>query len=340
MSLILMAVTVLVGGWGMAAGPSPITVTELVSVLLSGRDSTTQNAEIVWTWRLPRTVTALAAGAALGVSGAIFQSVTRNPLGSPDIIGFNTGAYTGALIATIVAPPTAASVLSIFGVPVNPGFYVIAFGALIGGLTTAALVLGLSRVKGLTSGYRLIVVGIAVSAVLHSLNMWIIMKSHIKYAISMTVWGFGSLNGVSWPEAKVVVAGCVSGLIVLPVVRRTLTILEMNDSSARGLGVNPDAQRIFLVVVGVLLTAAVTSMVGPIIFVALAAPQIARRLTASPGPAPFSAALTGAVVLGFSDCLAQVLPTELPAGVITISIGGVYLLWLLTVGSVDARMRR
>ncbi|MDF2826175.1 MAG: Ferric enterobactin transporter, permease protein FepG, partial [Mycobacterium sp.] len=131
---------------------------------------------VVLEWRMPRMLMALLIGAALGVSGAIFQAMTRNPLGSPDIIGINFGAYTGAL--TVIAT-------------VGVGYFAVAAGALVGALATAVLVYALSYRNGL-AGYRLIVVGIGVSAVLNSVNQWIVIKLDFHTAVTASVWQQGT----------------------------------------------------------------------------------------------------------------------------------------------------
>src|SRR5690606_11345065 len=135
---------------------------------------------VVVEWRLPRTALALILGAVLGMGGAIFQSLTRNPLGTPDIIGFDAGAYTGALIVIIL---------------LGGGYYAIAGGALLGGLGTALLVYVLAYSRGV-QGFRLIIVGIGVSAMLTSLNTWMLLRAKLEVAIAAAIWGAGTLNGL------------------------------------------------------------------------------------------------------------------------------------------------
>ncbi|OZC95549.1 iron ABC transporter permease [Rhodococcus sp. 06-235-1A] len=270
---------------------------------------------IVMEWRFPRVVLAFLFGAALGVSGAIFQSLTRNPLGSPDIIGFATGAYTGALVV----------ILTLGG-----GYYQTGAGALVGGLATAAAVYLLAYKRGV-QGFRLIIVGIGVSAMLASINTWLVVKADLADAIAAAVWGTGSLNGLGW--AQVWPALVVSAVIApcLAVLSRRLPMLEMGDDAARALGVRAEPTRLMLVFLGVALIALVTAAAGPISFVALAAPQLARRLTGTSGVAMVPAACMGALLLVVGDVVAQRVfaPTQLPVGVVTVSVGGAYFVWLL-----------
>ncbi|HEV7964887.1 MAG TPA: iron chelate uptake ABC transporter family permease subunit, partial [Actinoplanes sp.] len=157
---------------------------------LAGEGSSAYRLVVV-EWRLPRVLLALLLGVALGLSGAIFQALTRNPLGSPDVIGFNTGAYTGVLVVTVY---------------VGNGYYLTSAGALIGGLFTAAAVYLLALKDGV-QGFRLIIVGIAVSAVLGSANQWFIIKVDLQAALAAAIWGQGSLNGLGWAQVGPVAIG-------------------------------------------------------------------------------------------------------------------------------------
>jgi iron complex transport system permease protein len=270
---------------------------------------------VVLEWRMPRMLMALLIGAALGISGAIFQALTRNALGSPDIIGINFGAYTGALI--VIAG-------------IGGGYYAVAGGALIGGMITAVLVYALSYRGGL-AGYRLIVVGIGVSAVLNSVNQWIIIKLDLHTAITASVWQQGSLSGLGWSQVLPMTVCLVVMAAILVAMGPQLPVLQMGDDAAGALGVQPDRARLAYLVVGVGLVALACAAAGPITFVALVAPQIARRLTASPGVSLVPSAVMGAVLLLVGDVIAQQAfsGTELPVGTVTVSLGGVYLIYLL-----------
>lgn len=271
---------------------------------------------VVVEWRLPRTALALLLGAALGMAGAIFQSLTRNPLGSPDIIGFDAGAYTGALVVIIL-----------FG----GGYFAIAGGALIGGLATAAAVYLLAY-KGGVQGFRLIIVGIGVSAMMTSFNTWMMLRAKLEVAMAAAVWGTGSLNGLGLDRLGY--AGLVL-LVLIPIallLSRPMAQLELGDDAARALGVDAERTRLALIIVGVGLSATVTATAGPIGFVALAAPQLARRLTGAAGVSMLPAAAMGGLLLCAADFLAQraFAPTQLPVGIVTVSLGGIYFVWLLT----------
>jgi iron complex transport system permease protein len=180
-------------------------------------------------------------------------------------------------------------------------------------------------------GFRLIIVGIGVSAMLSAFNTWLILKAEVEDAMRVAIWGAGSLNGMSWEQVTptlVVMAVMIAAALVLA---ERMHLLEMGDESATALGIRVEPTRLALMFVGILGVALVSALAGPISFVALAAPQIARRLTRTAGVAIGPAALTGAVLLLISDYVAQrIHPTSpLPVGVITVSVGGVYLVGLL-----------
>nr|WP_253647954.1 iron chelate uptake ABC transporter family permease subunit [Williamsia deligens] len=288
----------------------PATVVSVLTGQNTGFDSV-----VVLEWRMPRILLALVIGAVLGISGAIFQALTRNPLGSPDIIGFGIGAYTGALIA-----------LAAFG----GGYYLMAGGAIVGGLVAAVAVYALAYRSGV-AGFRLIVVGIAVSAVLNSINQWIVIKIDLKQAITASVWSQGTLSGVEWAQLVPVAVCSAVAIAAVCALGRQLGVLQMGDDAAGALGVRVERVRLAYLVVGVVLVAVATAAAGPISFVALAAPQLARRLSGAAGVGLVGSAAMGAVLLLVSDLVAQTVfaPTQLPVGAVTVCVGGVYLVYLL-----------
>jgi iron complex transport system permease protein len=295
-------------------GTYPVAPADVLGVLFGS--NTGFDRVVVLEWRMPRALMALLVGAALGMSGAIFQALTRNPLGSPDIIGLNVGAYTGALAGIVI-----------FG----GGYYATASGALVGGLAASLVVYLLALRNGTLSGFRLIIIGIAVSAVLYSVNEWIIVKVDLHTAVTASVWQQGSLNGLSWAQA-VPMAVCLAGVVaaLVPMGLR-LQLLQLGDDAAGGLGVHPGRARIGYFLVGVALIAVSAAAAGPISFVALAAPQLGRRLTGSAGVGLAPSAAMGGFLLLASDVIAQraFAPDELPIGTVTVVFGGGYLIYLL-----------
>ncbi|MFG1927176.1 FecCD family ABC transporter permease [Cryptosporangium sp. NPDC048952] len=297
----------------LGSGEVPLSPGEVIASLV-GRGSPIADL-VVLDLRLPRVLLALLIGAALGLSGAIFQALTRNPLGSPDVIGFSTGAFTGVLVVTVV-----------FG----NGYFLVATGALVGGLATALAVYLLAYRRGV-QGFRLIIVGIAVSAVLTSINEWFIIKVDLQAAYAATIWGQGTLNGLDWKQAPAVAALVVLLAAALAACGPRLLLLEMGDDVAGALGVRVERARLTYLALGVALIAVATAAAGPIAFVALAAPQLAQRLTGSAGIALVPSAAMGALLLIVSDWVAQraFAPTQLPVGVVTVTLGGAYFVWML-----------
>ena len=309
----LVAVVVGVGGFALTQGEYRIPLDKLLAAFTgTGSESVLR---IVLEWRLPRVVIAVVGGIALGLSGAIFQSITRNPLGSPDIIGFNSGAFTGALIVTLVVGGNYAATVS---------------GALIGGLATALVVYLLAWSKGV-QGFRLIVIGIAISAVLNAFNDYLQLRADLNAAIAAASWGMGSLADLGWQDVVPMTIAVAVLVPLLALMSRRLGMLAFGDDIASALGIPVERTRLLLLVIGVALTATVTAVAGPIIFVALAAPQLARRLTKSAGITLVPSAAMGAALLLVSDVVAQriIAPAALPVGAVTVTLGGIYLIALL-----------
>ncbi|MYY08560.1 iron chelate uptake ABC transporter family permease subunit [Streptomyces sp. SID4919] len=314
-TLVLVAVLVSallgLGLLGLCYGASWSSPSEVLAALTG-----TERSVVILEWRLPRVLAGLVFGAALGVAGAIFQNLTRNPMGSPDVIGLDAGAYTGALVAITVLSGASAQ---------------LAVGSVLGGLVVAALIYVLSFDRGF-SGLRLVVIGIAVNAMVTAINSWIVLRAELEVAIAAVGWSAGSLNGVGWPDLWIPFSVIAVLLILMAARAHAMHQASLGDAIAVTTGVGLDRLRLLMVLVGVGCTATVTAVAGPIAFIALAAPQIGRRLAGAAGVPLLPAALTGAVLLQGADLLAQMLlaPVALPVGVVSTAIGGCYLIWLLT----------
>src|SRR5471030_2997719 len=283
----LLLLCTLLAIYGLGSGTLSLSPMQVIDAL---RGEGPHNLTVIVTqWRLPRVAMALILGAALAASGAIFQSLMRNPLGSPDVIGFNTGAYSGVLVAIVLF---------------NSAILGMTLGAMAGGLLTAVVVYLLAWRNGVET-FRLIIVGIAVRALLVAGNTWLVISASLESALTAGLWSAGSLNGITWAKSLPVV-----GLIILAwglalLLSRRMHLLEMGDDMARALGVPVERSRLLLMLAGVALTAAATAVAGPISFIALlllAADVATQRLF---------------------------LPYQLPVGVLTVSLGGIYLIGLL-----------
>ncbi|MCI3929714.1 FecCD family ABC transporter permease [Streptomyces sp. AN091965] len=304
----LAASVVLIG-----TGDFPIPAADVVRTLLGNGDAGQEF--IINDLRLPRVLVGLLVGASLGLGGALFQSISRNPLGSPDVLGLGQGATAGALLMIVVFSGGAAQV---------------AAGALVGGIVTGAAMYLLAWKRGV-HGYRFVLVGIGMNALAVAVNGYLLTKADFVDAARAVVWMTGSLNGRDWEQVWPLFWLCV---VLLPIVvahARPLRMLEMGDDVAYALGVPVERTRIALMGSAVLLTAAATAAAGPVSFVALTAPQLARRLTRSPGPNLLPSMCMGATLLIVADWASQRAfgADQLPVGVVTGVLGGVYLLWLL-----------
>ncbi|ALV49457.1 FecCD family ABC transporter permease [Streptomyces althioticus] len=294
-------------------GDFPMTASDVLTTLV-GQGNEGQEF-IVTELRLPRVLVGLLVGASLGIGGALFQTISRNPLGSPDILGLGQGATAGALTVIVLFSGTANQV---------------ALGALAGGLITGTAIYVLAWKRGV-HGYRLVLVGIGVSAVVTAVNGYLLTKSDIVDAARAVVWMTGSLDGRDWDQVWPLLALCA---VLVPVVlanSRALRMTEMGDDVSNALGVRVERLRLVLMLSAVLLTASATAAAGPVSFVALTAPQLARRLTRSPGPNLIASMWMGAALLVLADFVSQRAfgAEQLPVGVVTGVLGGVYLLWLL-----------
>ncbi|WP_196825770.1 FecCD family ABC transporter permease [Rothia kristinae] len=255
----------------------------------------------------------------------MFQTLSRNPLGSPDILGFTTGSATGALIVSLVLPGMRSGEAG-----AEAGGLGIGVGAVLGGFLTAAVVLLLAR-REASVGSRLILAGIAIAALLSSVNDYLLTSADLEEAESAKTWLYGSLNALRWPDLTGPGPAILLLLFALLLGRRQLRMLELGEDMAGGLGVPVRRTSRVLMMLAVGITAAAIAVAGPIGFLALAAPQLAHRWWRTAGLTVGTSALLGAGILAVADFLAARLlsPFEIPVGLVTGALGGVYLLWLL-----------
>ena len=264
--------------------------------------------------RLPRAATGVLVGFAFGLAGASFQTMLRNPLASPDILGLSNGAFTGMLVALVL---------------VSSSWQSLTVGALIGGVATSVVIWVLSY-RGGIQGFRLIVIGIGVAAMLASFNTWMLLQIELETAMFASAWGTGTLNAVTAGSLGGALLSAAPFVLVATVLGPSLRQLDLGDDVAAASGARPNLVRGIALVVGVALVAAATSVAGPIAFVSLAAPQVARFVARTPHLSLGLSAVFGAVILLASDLVAQhLLPVALPVGVVTVSVGGAYLVLMI-----------
>ncbi|GEP48454.1 iron ABC transporter permease [Microbacterium saccharophilum] len=291
-----------------AIGPA-----ELWRTLLGGGDRV--QSYVVFQVRAPRLVMALLVGAALGAAGALLQSLLRNPLASPDLLGISAGSGAAAVFGILILGLT------------GP---LLAIAAFAGGLVVAAFLLlaGSRRADG---GFRLILAGVGVAFLCVAVTNYLMVRAKVELAQAALIWLTGSLASTPWWNVAIV-AGAV--LLAVPAVvacARWLPLTQMGAATAASLGVPPSTVRIVAVLAAVLLTSVTCAFVGPIAFIALCAPAIARPLLGHGAVGIGTSAAVGAFLLTSADLVAQfALPGySLPVGVVTGAIGAVFLLWLL-----------
>lgn len=308
---VLVAVILCLSIWALMQGDREYSAFQVIDTLLGGG---TRSSRIFVPLRAARIVAALLVGAALGLSGAIFQVISGNTLGSPDIIGFTNGAATGALLQIIVF---------------NSGPVEVAAGAVVGGLATSLLVWLMTRHTGLR-GFRLVLVGIGVGSTLAALNSLLVVRASLTQAQTAASWLAGSLNDIVWERSFALMIAMALVVPALLLVTRPLGAIRFGDNVAAGLGVSVNRYRVAALFIGVLLVSLATATTGPVAFVALAAPHIAKTLTKTTGVGFTSSALMGALLVFGSDLIGRyAIPGGMQVGVVTGAIGGLYLMYLI-----------
>lgn len=304
---VLAVLALMLGDFRLSAG-------EVLSVLAGGGDGAA--VFVVRELRLPRTVLGVLVGVAFGLAGGLFQSVLRNPLASPDVIGISQGASVGA-------------VAMLLGVGVTGPL--VALSAL-GGGALVGLVLYAVAWRGGLAGYRFVLSGIGVAYMASSVLGYLLTRSRVDDAQAAIQWLAGSLGQATW-QLNAVLAVSIAALLPLVVVLAPrLTVLLLGDDTAAALGVRTEWVRFGVIALGVALAAAGTAAAGPVAFVALTAAPIARRLLGDGSLGLVPSALAGVALVTGADAVAQhLLPADLsvPVGIVTGVIGGPYLIWLL-----------
>lgn len=296
-------------------GPAGLSVGEVASIVVghlggTAADVTPIRDGIVWDLRLPRTLLAALCGAGLGLCGAIMQSLLRNPLADPFVLGISSGASTGAVLIVILG--------------VGSGVIGLSSGAFIGAMISFALVLLLAHAAGGTPD-RVILAGVAATQLFSALTSFIVITSaDPEQTRGVMFWLLGSLGGADWLDVALCAAVVAVGLVVCLTHSRALDAFAFGEDAASSLGVNVWRVRVTLLLATALMTAVIVSVAGAIGFVGLVLPHAARALV---GPShrrllPASA-LIGSIFLVWVDAVARtaIAPQELPAGVVTALVG-------------------
>jgi len=311
-SIVLAVAVFVLAAVALMFGDTFYTPSEIIRVMLG---ETVPGASFtVGELRLPRTALAILAGVAFGIAGVSFQTLLRNPLASPDIIGITEGASVAAVIGIIV--------LSLDGPVVS--------AMALGGALITALAIYLLSNKGGFAGTRLILIGIGVAAMLQSVISYLLSRAAQWDIQTAMQWMTGSLNNASWERVTPL---ALASLVILPLMfsqARSLGMLRLGDDSAAGLGVRVTGTRMLFIIGAVALLAFATAATGPIAFVAFMAGPIASRITGPGANLLLPSALIGALLVLGGDLIGQfLLPGRYPVGVITGILGAPYLIYLL-----------
>ena len=305
--------TAAIGVLTLGTGEFEIAPADVVGTLLG--QGTAAQSFIVNELRLPRLVTAILVGAALALGGAVLQSLVRNPLGSPDILGINNGAGTAALAVVVL---------------IGGSSLQLSLAAIAGGVGAALLIQLIGGRRGL-HGYRFILVGVGLTAIFNGISGWLMTKGVQMENARILLWLTGSLDGRGWDQALPLLAVLA---VLVPVLLlgfgRPLRVLEMGDDTAAALGVPVRLVRGGALLICALIVSCAAAAAGPVQFVALIAPHLAKRLTRAPGPNLVPSIAVGMLLLVAADWIAQHAGRPLPVGVVTGALGGAYLVWLLT----------
>ncbi|MEX5636669.1 FecCD family ABC transporter permease [Parafrankia sp. FMc2] len=307
------AAAAIIAAVSITIGEYPLTVAGVLRVLRGG--GTLIEQDVVLDDRLPRALTGLGVGAAFALSGAILQRLAANPLVSPDVVGINSGAATGALTVMLI--------LGGSGVELT-------VGALVGAALTVLAIVLIAYRRGLL-GFRLVLVGIGVAALLSSAISYLLTRSDVHQVQAAAGWLTGSLANRSGTHVTIIGVTLTLAAMALTVLGRDLRVQELGNDLARTLTGTRDARRIPLLLVAVGLAAMATAAAGPIGFVALVAPQITRRVLAERQIGLAPSAAVGALLVAGADLVSRLIfaPDEMPVGVLTAVLGAPVLLVLL-----------
>lgn len=312
-TVVAVLATAVVLVWSLSIGTPRITPWQVTELLAGGGDPDLR--PILWKFRLPRGLGGIYAGAALGMAGVVFQRIARNPLATPDFIGVTGGATTAAAYAILVAGWHGPRVTA---------------AALVGGFGAATFVYVLAFRRGTLSGYRLVLTGVGLTFLFGGVTAYLVSQGTLINAQRTVTFLVGSLASVGWREVDALRNTLVVVTPVAMVAGRSLRVVEMGDDLAVALGTRLELARATMLACGVALAAVAAAAVGPVAFVALLAAQIGRRLAGGRTLTLLPAAAVGALLVTVADLIArEVVPRELPVGVVTAVIGAPFLLAFL-----------
>lgn len=302
-------------------GTVDLSVSEIFRIIVLKAQEGSVESNVIWKIRLPRLIGAAVLGGALAVSGFLLQTFFRNPIAGPYVLGISSGAKMFVAFSMIV-------LMNIVRV-LPPGVIVLA--AFLGSLISMGFViLAARKVKDMA---MLLVVGVMIGYICTAITDFFINFADDRDIANLTNWSMGSFSGVGWGDIQVMLVVVVVSLFVVMMLSKPIEAYQLGEGYARSVGINIKAFRILIVFFSSLLSATVTAFAGPIAFVGIAVPQVAKILmnTSKPMIIIPTTFLTGSVFCVFCDLLARTLfaPKELSVGTVTAFFGAPFVIWLL-----------
>lgn len=323
---LLLAALIAVTLTAMVTGPqgyiSPLALFEaLTKIFGSGGEALSQEAVIIWNLRLPRLLGGLFVGASLAVSGLVIQTLLRNPLAEPFLIGISSGSAFGAVVGVTLG-------FSFSGWAGNST----ALSAFVGGITVATLVYNLSRRGKRIAIATLLLTGIAVGGILQSLTTFLLLNYELQQIRSLMGWMMGSLSFVGWPQLGILVPYATVAIVVVIFFNRELNALSLGESPAQHLGISLERTRLILLALATLLASVTVALCGIIAFIGLMVPHMMRAVIGANHKYLIPACvLGGGILLILADLTARVIRPgqEVPIGIITSILGGLFFVVLV-----------
>ncbi|MEA5466249.1 iron ABC transporter permease [Leptothoe sp. PORK10 BA2] len=304
----------------LALGSVSIPPSEVLTVLLGGTATKPAWQEIILNFRLPRALTAMAAGSALGISGLQLQALFRNPLAGPSVLGINAGASLGA--ALVVLTGGGAGVLGQLSV----------VGAASGG-AAIAMILVLLMARQVRSSLALLIFGLMLGYITNAIVIILLHFSRLEQTLAYLSWTFGSFNGVTWQQMPILLSVVCIGLVIAQLSCKPLNLLLLGEEQAMSLGLSVTVVRCYLIFSASLLAGSITAFCGPIAFLGLAVPHLGRSLFRTQDHRLLVpvVVLLGAILALAANSIAQMpgSQTVLPLNAVLALLGAPVLIWLM-----------
>jgi iron complex transport system permease protein len=314
MAIILLCVAFV---FSIGVGKYPIPIKDIIKITL-GKEVDSTVRMVFFNLRLPRTIMVLMAGMGLSISGSIYQTIFKNPLATPDIIGVSSGATLGAAIAIVF---------------LSGGTFTVAFNAFVGGIAAVFIAIGLARMSEDKGIATIVLAGIVIGSITNGLIM--ILKFFAdpeRQLAAIEFWSMGSFAGITADKMLGVLPFFLLGITILILLRWQINILSLSDDEGKSLGLKIERVRLLIIAAATLVVASIVSITGLISFISLIAPHIARIMRKrNDFSTTIFSGLIGSLILIVADCLARSIgSSEIPISILTTFIGAPYLAYLMS----------